>query len=438
MMKKNLNLIYAFLLSCMSPLAFSAGDSTRVYLPAFYESVMKMAPNGKLGQIIKKESISTSVQGAQAWRIAFISSDYADKKTISTGVLVAPIGPAPKEGRPIVAWAHGTTGTAQNCGPSQLPNPAQPLNEYFLIGGNSGTDYGMPALERFIKDGYVIVAADYQGLGGGGRHQYMISGTQARDAINSIRAAGDMREVGAGKKALIYGWSQGGGTVLAAASSPEYIAKKGTAFDNIELIGFVALAPPDVSATIAAPPQDQASADKYIGGLIQAFSGDVMGFAHLSMTLWALPNGFSDLKLEDIFTSEGAKAINAIYTGKCIHAAVDTINYNFGSTYKSLMNPTPKNSLAWAKAIYESGVKKVKPVAPVTIYWGTKDTAVPPFMGKLYQEQMCKLGANVARTQLQGEQTHYTTPPVSEPLFAPWVEDRFAGKHTPNGCIGIQ
>ena len=123
---------------------------------------------------------------------------------------MAPLGPAPKEGRPIVAWAHGTTGTAQNCGPSQLPNPAQPLNEYFLIGGNSSTDYGMPALERFIKDSYIIVAPDYQGLGGGGKHQYMISGTQARDAINSIRAAGDMKEVGAGKKALIYGWSQVG------------------------------------------------------------------------------------------------------------------------------------------------------------------------------------------------------------------------------------
>ena len=164
MMNKNLNLICVFLLSLMSPLAFSAGDNTRVYLPTFYESVMKMAPNGKLGQIIKKESISTSVQGAQAWRIAFISSDFADKKTISTGILVAPIGPAPKGGRPVVAWAHGTTGTAQNCGPSQLPNPAQPLNEYFLIGGNSGTDYGMPALERFIKDGYVMWLPIIRGL----------------------------------------------------------------------------------------------------------------------------------------------------------------------------------------------------------------------------------------------------------------------------------
>ena len=437
-MNKNLKPIAALFLICVSTLAFSATEGTRVYLPPFYEAVMKMVPQGKLGEIIKKESIYTTIQGARAWRIAFISSDLAGRKTISTGLVVAPTGPAPIGGRPVVAWAHGTTGTAQNCGPSQLPNPAQPLNEYFLIGGNSGNDYGLPAVEQFIKDGYVIVATDYQGLGGGGKHQYMVSGTQARDAINSIRAAGAMKEVGAGKKALIYGWSQGGGTVLAAASSPDYIAQQGTVFDGIELVGFVALAPPDVSATIPAPPQDQASADKYIDGLMQAFSGDVMGFAHLSMTFWALPNGFSNLRLEDVFTPAGAKAINEIYTGKCVHTAVDTINYNFGSTYKTLLNAQPKNSLAWAKAIYESGVKKVKPVAPVTIYWGTKDTAVPPFMGKLYQEQMCKLGANVARTQLPGEQTHYTTPPVAQALFVPWVKDRFAGKPAPNGCAAIQ
>ena len=117
----------------------------------FYESVMKMTPTGKLGQVIKKEQITTPVKGAQAWRIAYISSDLMGKKTISTGLVVAPVGPAPKEGRSIMAWSHGTTGAAQNCGPSQILNPAVPLNEYFLVGGNSWTDYGIPSVEEFIR-----------------------------------------------------------------------------------------------------------------------------------------------------------------------------------------------------------------------------------------------------------------------------------------------
>ena len=80
----------------------------------FYASVMKMSPDGKLGQVIKQEKIATALKGAQAWKIAYISSDVAGRKTIATGTLIAPVGPAPKEGRPILAWAHGTTGSAQN------------------------------------------------------------------------------------------------------------------------------------------------------------------------------------------------------------------------------------------------------------------------------------------------------------------------------------
>jgi len=78
-------------------------------IPPFYQAVSKMSPEGKLGQVIKKEQIQTVVPGAQAWRIAYISSDVGDRKTISTALVVAPTGKTPAQGRPIMAWAHGTT-----------------------------------------------------------------------------------------------------------------------------------------------------------------------------------------------------------------------------------------------------------------------------------------------------------------------------------------
>ena len=166
----------------------------------FYESVMQMQPTGKLGQVIKKEQIKTSLKGAQAWKIAYISSDVGERKTIATALIIAPVGPAPQEGRPILAWAHGTTGSAQNCGPSQVIDPTRALNQYFLMDGNSWTDFGIPNGQQFINEGYVVVATDYQGLGGGGKHQYAVAGTNGRDVINSARAASSMTEVGAGKK----------------------------------------------------------------------------------------------------------------------------------------------------------------------------------------------------------------------------------------------
>lgn len=432
---KNVTSIVAAAVMSIGAIGISCDAVAEVSLPPFYSAVSQMKAEGKLGQVIKKEKVATAIPGAQAWRIAYISSDVNDRKTISTGLLVAPMGKAPKEGRPVVSWAHGTTGTAQNCGPSQTVNPAVPLNQYFLVGGNSWTDYGLPAVEEFIKEGYVVVATDYQGLGGGGKHQYVVSATQGRDAINAIRAAGAVKETGAGKKALIYGWSQGGGTTIAAASSGDYIAQKGTAFDDIELVGFVAMAPPDF-VTIA--PKDgitEASAENMLDGFAKTFSNNVFNFTHLAMNLWATQAAYPEkLKLSDLYTDEGAKAVDEIMSNKCVHVASDTLTYTYGDQYGALMKTKVSNAKAWADAIVAGSVPKAKPVAPVIVYWGTDDTVVPPVMGDLYREQMCKMGANVTRVQLAGKVTHFGTPAASQPLYLPWVKDRFAGKPLANGC----
>jgi len=403
-------------------------------MPPFYASVMKMAPEGKLGQVISKEKIATSVKGAQAWKIAYISSDVAGRKTIATGTIIAPVGPSPKEGRPILAWAHGTTGSAQNCGPSQIIDPTAALNEYFLMDGNSWTDYGIPNGQEFINQGYVVVATDYQGLGGGGKHQYAVAQTNGRDVINSARAASSMKEVGAGKRTVVYGWSQGGGATIAAASLPDYQALQGTAADNLQYLGFVALAPEDVAAMLPNVPADEAGAKKLMNGFTQANVPNVFLFAHYMMGLWGTQAAFPDLKLSDVLTDEGVKVVDKLSRNKCMHVLADTFSYAYGDNYKTLLKPEPSNSLAWVKAFVNGSVKPVKPTAPVVIYWGTKDTAVPPIMHELYQKQMCGMGANVGRIQLPGEQTHFTTPGVSAPMYLDWVKDRIAGKPMANSC----
>ncbi len=415
-------------------LAGVSAARAEVALPPFYAAASKLTPEGKLGQVLKKEPVATSVAGAKAWRIVYVSSDVAGRKTLSTALVVAPAGKAPRGGRPLLAWAHGTTGTAQNCGPSQVIDPAAPLNQYFLVGGNSWTDYGIPGVEAFIQAGYVVVATDYQGLGGGGRHQYAVAATNARDVVDSARAARSMKEVGAGSKTMIYGWSQGGGATIAAASMPDYLGAKGTAADDLQFVGFVALAPDDVAVMVPEIPKDEAGADKVIGGFIELFSDNVFNFAHLAMNLWGTQAAYPGLALTDVFTEQGAKVIDDVLANKCMHVAADTIGYAYGTQYRTLLQPRPGNTLAWVRAFANGSVPPVKPVAPVIIFWGTKDTAVPPVMHELYQRQMCAMGANVERIQLPGEQTHYSTPGVSAPLYVPWVKDRMAGKPVANGC----
>ena len=405
-----------------------------VAVSPFYQDVMTMKPEGKLGQIIKQEKVDTPIVGAQAWRIAYVSSDLNDQPTISTGLVVAPTGEAPAGGRPIISWSHGTTGNAQNCGPSQVENPAQPLNQYFLENGNSWTDYGLPSLVEFIKDGYVVVGTDYQGLGGGGRHQYAVAKTNGRDAINAARAAGSMKETEAGKTALMIGWSQGAGSTLGASQGP-YIAQKGTAYDGLDVVGFVAMSVPDL-AMYAPATLDEAGAAKMVNDFATAWSVDSFAFAHMAMNLWGTQAAFRDtLKLNDIFTDDGAKALDEVFANKCVHVATDTINFNYGQDYKSLLRPQPQNATAWAKAIVAGSVDNtVKPLAPVLILYGNKDTTLPPVMGEYYRNKVCALGGNVARIQLPGDQNHFTTPTESVPYYLPWIKDRLAGKPAPDGC----
>ncbi|MBX9759419.1 MAG: lipase [Beijerinckiaceae bacterium] len=429
-MNKQAFLVAALCLGAAGPMAQAA----EVAVPPFYQAVAALSTDGKLGEVVAKEQVTTSIPGAEAWRIAYVSSDVREKKTLSTALVIAPRGAPPAAGRPIVAWAHGTTGGAQNCGPSQVTDPAQDLNEYYLIGGTSWTDFGVPAATQFIKDGYVLVATDYQGLGGGGVHQYALAATQGRDIVNSVRAVGAMGLSGSAKNAVAYGWSQGGGAVLGAASLKDYIGKPGTAFDGVSFVGFVALAPHEVEVLIPPGATEEAAAQKTMAGLAQAFSSNVFNFTHYAMTMWGTAAAFPELKLTDIFTDEGVGVVNEVFGKKCMHAAADTLSFNYADTYKALVKPQAANAPAWVKGLIEGSVLPELPIAPVVIYFGSKDTTNPPVMGQLYQERRCAAGANIARVQLPGEQNHFTTPPTSQPLYMPWIADRFAGKPMANGC----
>jgi pimeloyl-ACP methyl ester carboxylesterase len=417
--------------------AAAQNDFGPVDMGSFYSSLPEVNTAAKPGTIVKVEKITTTIPGVNVWKFAYVSTDVQEHKTLATGIIAVPADAAPVAGRPIVAWAHGTTGTAQNCGPSQILNPAQPLNQYFMPGGNSWTDFGLPSMESFIKSGYIIVATDYQGLGGGGRHQYTVSATQARDVINSIRAAASLPDAHAGSKAVVYGWSQGGGATIAAASLTDYLNQKGSARDGIEILGFVAMAPYDVAVTF--PPGNLTDADstEYLQKLGASFSANIFNFTHYAENIWGMVAAFPELKSEDIFTAAGAKITNEIFLRKCMHAASDTFNYAYGQNYKSLLRPDIQNASAWIAANKKASVMPVKPMSPVIIFFGNHDITVPPIMGELYYKQMCKLGANITRIQLPGDQDHFSTPPVAEPFYIKWIADRFAGIPVKNGCGSV-
>ena len=56
--------------------------------------------------------------GAQAYRILYRSTGLSGEPIAVSGVAIVPPGPPPEQGRPIVAWAHPTTGVVPHCAPS--------------------------------------------------------------------------------------------------------------------------------------------------------------------------------------------------------------------------------------------------------------------------------------------------------------------------------
>src|SRR5262245_64589025 len=137
-------------------------------------------------------------KSATAWKIFYVSTGIDGRSVEVSGVVVAPDTPNPLGGRPIVAWAHGTTGVADDCAPSNAENFFDRI----------------PHLPTLIALDYVVVATDYEGLGTPGVHPYLVGLSAARSVLDSVRAAGNLKQAGAGRRFLVWADSEGGTAAL--------------------------------------------------------------------------------------------------------------------------------------------------------------------------------------------------------------------------------
>ena len=128
----------------------------------------------------------------------YTSRSTSGAPIVVTAMVIAPNGTPPADGRPVVAWAHPTTGIADECAPSLQPKP------YDAVMG----------LTEFLTRGWVVVATDYEGLGTDGPHPYLIGESEARSVLDSVRAAHDLDDAHASTTFAVFGHSQGGQAAL--------------------------------------------------------------------------------------------------------------------------------------------------------------------------------------------------------------------------------
>jgi pimeloyl-ACP methyl ester carboxylesterase len=97
-------------------------------------------------------------------------------------------------------------GVADNCAPSRNPR----------------TERDSKYLNAWLREGFVVVATDYEGLGAGGRHLYLHARAEAFAILDSVRAVlHGMPDVS--NSVILLGQSQGGAAVFATAGyAPAY------------------------------------------------------------------------------------------------------------------------------------------------------------------------------------------------------------------------
>src|ERR1700685_998181 len=183
---------------------------------------------GAPGTLVRQEVIDGAPLGATAYRVLYRSTGLDNKPILVSGVVIVPPGDPPPGGRPIVAWAHPTSGIVPRCAPSLAIFLSQQIQ----------------GLRSFVREGYVVTATDYPGLGTEGPHPYLVGTSEARAVIDSVRVAGQLPGTGDGKKFVVWGHSQGGHAALFTG----IIAK--TYAPELDLLGVAAAAPASDLATL--------------------------------------------------------------------------------------------------------------------------------------------------------------------------------------------
>lgn len=166
--------------------------------PPFYDPPTLPGP-GEPGEIVRVEDIPW-IMRTPGWRILYRSTDHRGKPTIVSGLLVAPAGPAPEGGWPVVAVAHGTAGLPRGAAPSMTIDANSDETAYIYANN----------LKPFLDAGHAVAFSDYQGLGAPGEHSYLVGATEAANVLDAVRAIHRFSGIPVSGRLLVWGHSQGG------------------------------------------------------------------------------------------------------------------------------------------------------------------------------------------------------------------------------------
>jgi pimeloyl-ACP methyl ester carboxylesterase len=362
-------------------------------LDAFY-TVRTEDLAGAPGTLIRLAPIDLlSVYRAKAYRILYVSQNLKGEKIGVSGMMVVSTLPAQGATRPVVAWAHATTGIAHKCAPSRRSDPL-----------------AIPGVKDMIARGYTVVATDYPGLGTPGPVPYLIGLGEAQAVLDSIKAVRAAPEAQAGDAFILWGHSQGGHAVLFAAG----LAK--TYATDLKLLGVAAAAP---ATNLAA--------------LLRADVNTVPGRILVAMTLlsWSRNFGFP---LDGLLTQDTIEVMEHI-DKSCIDSLsgkLDALSaeQDLGARY---LNYDPGSRQPWRGLLADNNPYYGLITVPAFIAQGTDDTLVRPDVTTSFVDALCRSDKSV-RYVMMPKVDHGAIAEKSAVQAVAWMEERFRGIRAGNSC----
>jgi pimeloyl-ACP methyl ester carboxylesterase len=362
----------------------------------FYQppSPLAAAPPGTLVRIQHLAPGVALPPHSVGWRILYHSESPSGSDVAVSGVVVAPAGPAPAGGFPLVSFAHGTTGLASLCAPSRY------------------TTFEIPTLATFIRAGDAVVATDYPGLGTPGPEPYAVGVSEGRGVLDAARAAREVPGLHIGDRVVVYGYSQGGQAALFAGQlAPGYAP-------SLDLAGVVAEAPavdlPGLVTHILSTP---------------AFNGL---FVTLAVS-WS--EVYPELPLTSLLTP-AAIARDGVTASGCenqIQAAYAKLPSSRLAT-PGADPDAPGADPTWRLLLAANSPGGAPIGAPVLVLSGSADQVIPPSLTDRYVARACTADHDRITHDLVAGADHGTITTRGAAIAAAYVAARFAGRAVPPGC----
>ncbi|MEV0249387.1 lipase family protein [Nocardia sp. NPDC050712] len=353
------------------------------------------------GTVLKSREVRLAVVtvlplNVRSWQLMYRTTDLFEQPAVAVSTVVLPAGADPNRSRPLVSLQFYYDSANPDCSPSFVLRQGAGLPG--LEGIHSQSE--LIALAALISQGWAVSIPDYEGLQG----HLAVEKEPGYLTLDGIRAAQRFEPLGldgANTPVAMWGYSGGGmGSGWAAEMQPSYAPEL-----NVKGIA------------LGAPTSDVVSLLHVNGSMFSSLVG--IGMASLAK---AYPK-FKEVTYRHL-TPEGEAYMDRV-NAQCLPRNALTSMF---IDYQRMLDLPIADFLALPeiKEVFDSTVLgRHIPTAPIFLYQGVFDEAVPVWSNDRLAQQWCAGGAAVTykRDHLS---EHLSLPTLGMPDTVNWLKARLA------------